>query len=241
VNKISWRPIGALLWQAARRHTQRAPARAAPGGWQVTLRHLGGPGLFALAVLDGSPVPTLGGPDLVTALLAARHREPWYYYALMATIGGVIGSFITYSIARKAGEAYLARRFGIRRVRRLLQYFREWGGGTLVIAALLPPPFPATAVFAAAGILNYPARRYLAAIAAGRAIRYGLLAWAAEHYGRHFLRLVRHPERYVGWSVLAAAIIIVSVVAGAFMWRWVRTAETVPQAGADVPPAAQHD
>jgi membrane protein YqaA with SNARE-associated domain len=212
---VSWRSLASLLWQAARR-TPR------PTGWQTTLQHLGGMGLFALAILDGSPVPTLGGPDLVTAILAARHREPWYYYTLMATVGGLIGSFITYSIARKAGEAYLTGRLGESRVHRLLDVIRQWGGGTLIIATLLPPPFPATMVFAAAGILNYPARRYLGAIAAGRAIRYGLLAWAAARYGRQFVRVVRHPERYVGWSVLIAGFVIVMVTTAVLMWRWSR-------------------
>ena len=219
---MSWRPLASLLWQAAR----RAPR---PSGWQVTLRHLGGFGLFALAILDGSPVPTLGGLDLVTAILAARHREPWYYYSAIATIGGVIGSFITYSIARKAGEAYLTRKLGESRVHRLLAFVRQWGGGTLIIATLFPPPFPATMVFAAAGILNYPSRRYLIAVAAGRALRYSLLALAGEHYGRHFVRLVRHPERYLGWSILIGGLVIAMVVAALFTWRWMREAAPLEQ------------
>jgi len=215
---LNMRLLASLLKQAARRHP------TAPTGWQATLRHLGGLGLFALAILDGSPVPTLGGPDLLIAILAARHRDPWYYYALMATVGGVIGSFITYSIARKAGESYLTRKFGEGRVHRLLDFVRQWGGGALVAATLLPPPFPATLIFAAAGILNYPARRYFGAVAVGRALRYGLLAWAAEHYGRHFVRLVRHPERYLGWSALVACLVLLMVGGAAFMWRWMHPA-----------------
>src|SRR5271169_599220 len=212
---MTWRPLASLLWQAARR-TPR------PTGWQAALRHMGGFGLFALAILDGSPIPTFGGLDLLTAILAARHREPWYYYALMATAGGLIGSFITYSIARKAGEAYLTRKFGQSGVRRLLDFVRQWGGGTLIIATLFPPPFPATIVFAAAGILNYPPRRYLIVVAAGRALRYSLLAWAAEHYGRHFVLLVRHPQRYLGWSILIGVLVIAMVAAGLLMGRWMR-------------------
>ena len=214
---MTWRPLASLLWQAAR----RAPR---PTGWQVTLRHMGAFGLFAVAILDGSPVPTFGGLDLLTAILAARHREPWYFYAIIATAGGLIGSFITYSIARKAGEAYLTRKLGESRVHRLLGFVRQWGGGTLIVATLVPPPFPATIVFAAAGILNYPPRRYLIAVAAGRALRYSLLAWAAEHYGRHFVLLVRHPERYLGWSILIGVLVIAMVAAGLLTWRWMRDA-----------------
>jgi membrane protein DedA with SNARE-associated domain len=218
-----WRSLASLLWQAARRR------RPAPAGWQVTLRHLGGLGLFAVAILDGSPIPTLGGLDLLTAVLAARHKEPWYYYALIATAGGLIGSYITYSIVRRAGEAYLTRKFRESQVHRLLAWVRQWGGGALIAATLFPPPFPATAVFAAAGIVGYPRRRYLAVVAAGRAIRYGLLAWAAARYGRNFVRLVRHPERYVGWSILVGGIVIFMLGVAALMWRWTHEAAPFEQ------------
>jgi hypothetical protein len=51
------------------------------------MRHLGAFGLFLLAIVDSSPIPTFGGLDILTAILAARHREPWYYYAGVATAG----------------------------------------------------------------------------------------------------------------------------------------------------------
>jgi len=212
---MSWRPLASLLWQAARR-TPR------PTGWQAALRHMGAFGLFALAILDGSPVPTFGSLDLLTAILAARHREPWYFYAAVATVGGLIGSFITYSIARRAGEAYLSRKLGEARVHRLLDFVRKWGAGTLISATLFPPPFPATMVFAAAGILNYPRRRYLVTVAGGRALRYGLLAWAGERYGRHFIRLVRNPSRYLGWSILIGVLMIAIIAGGLYLRRWLR-------------------
>src|ERR1700683_1409584 len=44
-------------------------------------RHLGALGLFFLAILDSSPLPTFGGPDILIAILAATHRNPWYEYA----------------------------------------------------------------------------------------------------------------------------------------------------------------
>ncbi|HYB76969.1 MAG TPA: VTT domain-containing protein [Candidatus Bathyarchaeia archaeon] len=190
---------------------------------------MGAFGLFALAIIDGSPIPTLGSLDVLTAILAARHREPWYFYGLVATVGGLIGSFITYSIARKAGESYLARKLGAGRVRRLLDFVRQWGAGTLIIATLFPPPFPATMVFAAAGILNYPRRRYLTTVAASRALRYGLLAWAGEHYGRHFILMIRHPQRYLGWAILIAVLLIAMVAAGLLMSRWIREERMVTE------------
>jgi len=35
---------------------------------------------------------------------SARKKELWLYYALMATIGSVIGGYVTYRLARKGGK-----------------------------------------------------------------------------------------------------------------------------------------
>lgn len=76
---------------------------AAPrqSGYTSALRHLGAFGLFFLAILDSSPMPTFGGLDILTAILAARHREPWYLYAGVATAGSVIGAYLTFRMARR--------------------------------------------------------------------------------------------------------------------------------------------
>src|SRR5208337_4009676 len=50
------------------------------------LIHLGGPSLILLGLVDNSVIPLPGSTDIVTILLAAHHREPWAYYAVMATV-----------------------------------------------------------------------------------------------------------------------------------------------------------
>ena len=82
-----------------------APARRRPSATLAsTFRHLGATGLFFLAILDSSPLPTFGGPDIVTALLAAGHRPLWYEYAAAATAGSVVGAYLTFRLARRAGS-----------------------------------------------------------------------------------------------------------------------------------------
>src|SRR4030081_2086504 len=78
------------------------------------LRRLGGPGLVLLGIADNSVIPLTGSMDVLTIWLAARHREPWPYYALMATIGAVLGGYITYSLARKSGKSALEKKFSKR-------------------------------------------------------------------------------------------------------------------------------
>ncbi len=120
-----------------------------------TFRHLGAAGLFFLAILDSTPLPTFGGPDILMAILAASHRNPWYEYAAVATAGSLIGAYITFRLARKAGAAYLNSKFGQGRVSMFLKLFRRSGTGALVASTAIPLPFPTSMVFAAAGASDY--------------------------------------------------------------------------------------
>lgn len=176
-------------------------------------RHLGAFGLFFLAILDSSPVPTLGGPDILVAILVSTNLLPWYAYAAVATAGSTIGAYITFRLARKAGEAYLDSKFGKAKVSAYLRLFKNWGTGSLVASAAIPFPFPTSLIFAAAGASDYPQGRYLTAVACARGVRYLAIALITEHYGRHFIRMFLHPTQYWGW--LAAFAVAVAVLIGA--------------------------
>ena len=63
------------------------------------LRHLGGVGVFILAALDSSVLPTLGAVDALTIMLAARHPELWPYYAMCSTAGSVCGASVAYRLS----------------------------------------------------------------------------------------------------------------------------------------------
>ncbi len=186
--------------------------------------HLGALGLFFLAILDSSPIPTFGGPDILIAILAATHRNPWYEYAAVATAGSVIGAYLTFRIARKAGSAYLNSKFGDSRVSGLLKIFEKWGSGTLAASAAIPFPFPTSMFFAAAGASKYRTDRFLAVVTIARAARYSAIAVVADLYGRHFIRMLRHPMQYWGWSLLFVAMIFALITAWILINRRFRTA-----------------
>ena len=197
-------------------------------------RHLGALGLFSLAILDGSPLPTFGGPDILTAILAARHGNPWYEYAAVATAGSVIGAYLTFRVARRAGSAYLQskfgnrklgnrefgnrefgnREFGNRKTDAILRFFHKWGTSALAVSAAVPFPFPTSVLFAAAGASNYSPRRFLTVVTICRGVRYTVIAIIAEHYGRNFVRALRQPGQYWGWLLLLAAVLFSLIIAG---------------------------
>src|SRR5437867_1285483 len=93
--------------------------------WRWVLR-LGGPGLVLLGIADNSIVPLTGSMDVLTIWLAARNRDLWPYYAVMATIGAVLGGYITYSIARQGGKEALERKFDKEKAEKVLKRFQRW-------------------------------------------------------------------------------------------------------------------
>src|SRR5258708_39281259 len=90
-----------------------APAarRRAPETFASTVRHLGALGLFFLAILDSSPIPTFAGPDILTAVLSPTHRNPWCEYTPLATARSVIGAYLTLPLAPQAASAFLDPQF----------------------------------------------------------------------------------------------------------------------------------
>jgi membrane protein DedA with SNARE-associated domain len=175
------------------------------------LIHLGGPGLILLGLADNSLTPLPGSTDVVTILLAAHHGEPWIYYTIMATAGAVLGGYLTYRMARKGGKETLEKRFSPRRVKRVYAIFERWGFAAVAIPAILPPPFPIVPMLLAAGAMQYPARKFLTALAVGRAIRFTILGYLGFHYGRH---IVKFFAQYY-WPVMII-LIAFSVVGGLY-------------------------
>ena len=171
--------------------------------------HWGGLGLVPLAILDSSPIPTFGSLDVLTAFLSVRHPDLWLYYASMAILGAMIGSYVTYKLGTRTGSAWLERKFGERRSHQVEYALERWGFGAVFVSTVAPPPCPTALFLLAAGAFGYQLRKFFGAVLAGRTIRYVLLTLVAAHYGRRFMRYVRHPDRYL-WISLAATLLIVA-------------------------------
>jgi membrane protein YqaA with SNARE-associated domain len=171
------------------------------------LQTWGGLGLIALGLLDNSFVPLPGSMDALTVVLAAAKKTWWPYYALMATAGSIIGGYLTYRLGRKGGEQALERRVTKSKVKKLHAAFEKGGFTAVFFPALLPPPVPIVPFLLAAGAMNYSPRKFLASLAAGRAIRYFLLAFLASIYGRAILGFFARYYRPILWIVVAMAVL----------------------------------
>jgi membrane protein YqaA with SNARE-associated domain len=181
--------------------------------WQ-RLRRLGGPGLVLLGIADNSVIPLTGSMDVLTIWLAARHREPWPYYAFMATLGAVLGGYITYAMARKGGKEAMERRLSKRKAKQVSKAFERWGFFAVAIPALMPPPFPFVPFLLAAGAMQYSPKKFLGALTVGRGVRYSIAAGLGFLYGRHILRFFDQYYKpamavLIGLAVVGAVVSVV--------------------------------
>ncbi len=175
------------------------------------LRHLGGVGLILLGLADNSVVPLPGSMDVLTILLAARHKHLWWYYAFMATVGAVIGGYITYGLARKGGKEAFERKLSKSRADKVFKRFEKWGFFAVAVPAIVPPPFPIVPFLLAAGAMQYSRQKFVAALAVGRGIRFTILAGLGAIYGRH---IVRFFTKYYKPALIV--LIGLAVIAGVF-------------------------
>ncbi len=176
---------------------------------------LGGLGFIPLGILDNSVIPLPGSMDVLTLFLSARKEQFWLYYALMATVGSVVGGFLTYRLARKGGKETLARRFPAKTLEKVYKTFERWGVGAVAIPALLPPPVPMVPFVFGAGTMQYPARKFLFALTLGRMIRYTLLAFLAARFGTQILAFISqhaHPGLFIVIGMIATVAAVLFVI-----------------------------
>ena len=186
---------------------------------------LGGPGLLLLGILDSSFLfAPLGNDILVVAMTARAHSVPaMLYYALMSTIGSVLGCLLVDVLLRRAGEKGLEKHLPKRRLDYVKRKVKKNAAWALVVASLAPPPFPFTPFVMAAAALQYPRGHMAAIVGAARMVRFTTLGVLALLFGRHILRWVQTPAMQwllIGLMVVCVAGSVISVIG------WIRRSRT---------------
>ena len=167
-------------------------------------------GLFAIALLDSALIPLPGGPDLVMLALSAENPARMPFYALGATAGSVVGCIILYFISRKAGRRALEK-FPPQKQARVKELVDRYDVLSVLVASVLPPPFPFKLFVITAGVFRLSLLRFTLAVAAGRAFRFFLEGYVAVRYGDDAIRLFKENQTTVGLG-LAALVVVVFVL-----------------------------
>jgi membrane protein YqaA with SNARE-associated domain len=178
---------------------------------------LGPFGLFAIALLDSALIPLPGGPDAVMIALSLA-RPAWMpLYALAATAGSTIGCLILYKISQRAGRRALES-FSEKKQARVKGLVDKYDVLAVLVASLLPPPFPFKLFVITAGVFRLNVLRFALAVAAGRAARFLLEGFLAVRYGERARDILAENYAAIGLG-LAAAVVLFFVLRGVLKRR----------------------
>jgi uncharacterized membrane protein YdjX (TVP38/TMEM64 family) len=195
------------------------------------IRRLGGPGLLLLGIGDNAPFGVPAGSVDVGVILFSAHHGWWaYFYALMATVGEVLGGYLTYHLAEKGGQKTLEKKVGKPRAEKLYKHFAEHGFMTVFLGAILPPPFPFTSVLMAAGVMQYPRKKFFPALATGRGVRFFADAFLGGIYGQQMIDFFSQHYRLAMYALIALAV--AAGVGALVYYKWYRPKRQREEAGA---------
>jgi membrane protein YqaA with SNARE-associated domain len=168
-------------------------------------------GLFAVALLDSTFVPLPSSADALMLLLSTAHPRWMPLYAFMATAGSAVGCWILYLVSRRAGARAL-RRFSEAKQQRVKELIDRYDMAAVLVATLLPPPFPFKLFVVTAGVFRFSLVRFMIAIVVGRAFRFVLEGVFAVRYGAEAKAILAQYYPWIGLGLALVILIYVSSV-----------------------------
>lgn len=172
--------------------------------------------LFVLAFIEASffPIP----PDVLLIGILAVNARKWWYYALIATMGSVIGGAFGYLIGWGLYEGIGARIVEFYNLTSTVDAiglkYSENVFLTVFTAAFTPIPFKVITI--AAGLFRINIWAMIISALAGRALRFFIIAFVLRAFGNRLNGLV---IKYFNILSLAAIVIVVlSFVAIKFLF-----------------------
>ncbi|MCG5537137.1 YqaA family protein [Halorhodospira sp. 9622] len=154
--------------------------------------------LGGLSVAESSvfPIP----PDVLLAPMSLARPNRAAAFALIATVGSVLGGLIGYALGHFAlylVEPWIAAADYEQAYRTAVDWFQDWGFWVVLVAGFSPIPYKVFTVAAGAtGVALVP---FVVASLLGRGARFflvaGLVAWGGARLEPW---LLRHVER-IGW------------------------------------------
>jgi membrane protein YqaA with SNARE-associated domain len=165
-------------------------------------------GLFAVALLDSTFVPLPSSADALMLLLSTTSPRWMVLYAFMATAGSAIGCWILYLISRRAGSRALSR-FSEAKQKRVKDLIDRYDMLSVLVATLLPPPFPFKLFVITAGVFRFSLLRFMIAVIVGRAFRFLLEGYFAVRYGAEAKVLLARYYPWIGLAFAAGLVLFV--------------------------------
>jgi membrane protein YqaA with SNARE-associated domain len=178
-------------------------------GWIAILKTLGGWGVLALTAIDSAAIP-IPVDALLAGYVYANPRRAWLY-VIAGAVGSALGSLVPYYLGRAGGELFLLKRINRQRLESIRDRFERQEFLALMVPAMLPPPTPFKLFVFSAGVFEMRLPWFLAAIAAGRIVRFGALSALTIIFGPQIVTQVKtlishHPSLAIAIAVVVLAL-----------------------------------
>ena len=166
-------------------------------------------GVFAIAFADSA---LLGMPvDAIVAFYVYQDHRRLLFYVVMASAGSALGSIPLYVIGYEGGEKVLRKRISEERFLRIHRSFERHEFWALMFPGMLPPPMPFKIFVLAAAVFEMKFRDFMAAIFAGRFVRFLALALLTLWLGPQIVGLMGTLFRRHIFGVLGVVVVGVAV------------------------------
>jgi membrane protein YqaA with SNARE-associated domain len=152
-------------------------------------------------------VPLPSSADALLIFLSISNPQRMLFYVFLAVIGSAVGCVTLYYISRRAGRRALAR-FSPGKQKRVKEWIDKYDMLSVLVACVLPPPFPLKLFVVSAGVFRFSVVRFTVAIIVGRIIRFSFLGYFAIRYGTQAMQVL---QRYYPWIGLGLAVFIIVV------------------------------
>ena len=168
----------------------------------------GTPALFILAFAESSffPVP----PDVLLIALALSIRTKAFRYALVCSVGSVLGGVLGYSIGaflrEPVAQPFIHWMGWDALYQQVSQYYGEYGFWIVFTAGFTPIPYKVFTITAAMTDPPIHFGLFLLASAVGRSGRFFLVSGLIYAFGPPIRRFI---DRYFNLSCLAFAILLI--------------------------------
>lgn len=181
----------------------------------------GGWALFLIAFAESSvfPVP----PDVLLIALCLGKPELALWFALVCTVGSVLGGMAGYAIGFYGGRPFLQRFFDARKVAAVESYYDRYNAWATGVGGLTPLPYKVFTI--AGGVFAVNFKIFVIASILARGLRFFAVAGLIYVFGDPITAFI---DRYLG--LLGIAFIV--LLAGSY-WLLARRVGTVAQRGVE--------
>ena len=124
--------------------------------------------------------------------MCIRDHRQLLFYVVMASLGSALGSIPLYIIGYLGGEKVLRKRISEERFQQIHRSFEQHEFWALMFPGMLPPPMPFKIFVLGAAVFEMRFRDFLAAIFAGRFVRFLVLSLLTLWFGPQIVGLVGH-------------------------------------------------